>query len=290
MLLLAAGFGVLAIVVGIMLARRVETPEVLATVFFVGIFVAFMFWGIKGGVLAGVAATLAYLYVRYPAIEAVGFDRFAGLVASRSLSFLAFGALGGWANQQLEGSLEKLELYDQIDDDTGLYNARFFIQDSDLEMSRAQRYQTIFSVASVDIPAASIAGLGKRQRASTLKGMGRMIQDALRTVDRAAFGVSDGMLRLAVILPETGREGARIFIDRLVERVAAYLNQRGAHVDRAAVEATTVTLPEDKAGLDALTQTYREIDRIQHPDTPATSAGSRTPPTTPPTTPSAPTT
>ena len=268
MLLLAAGLGVLALVVGIMLARGVDPPEVWATVFFVGIFVAFMFWGVRGGIAAGVAAALAYLYVRYPAIEAVGFDRFAGLIASRTVSFLAFGLLGGWANEQLEGSLDKLELYDQIDDDTGLYNARFFIQDSDLEMSRAQRYQSIFSVASVDIPATAIAGLGRRQRASALKGMGRMIQDALRTVDRASFGTSEGMLRLAIILPETGREGARIFVDRLVDRVSAYLNQRGAQVDKAQVQASTITLPEDKASLDSLTKTFRDIDRVQHPDAP----------------------
>lgn len=266
LLLLAAGFGVLLLTGGIMFARRVETPEVLATLFFIGIFVSFMFWGIKGGVLAAIVAAVAYFLVRQPAIDAVGIGRFGGLIASRSFAFLAFGVLGGWANQQLVGSLTKLELYDQIDDQTGLYNARFFLQDTDLEMSRAQRYQTIFSVSAIDIPESAVQSLSRRQRASTLKELGRMIHDALRTVDRASFASSNGLLRLAVILPETGREGARIFTERLVDRLAAQLNERGGKVDASQISMTEMTLPEDKARLDELAETFRAIDRTQHPE------------------------
>jgi GGDEF domain-containing protein len=278
LLLLGAGFGVLLLTAGIMFARRVETPEVLATLFFIGIFVAFMFWRIKGGILAAVIAAIAYVLVRQPAIDAVGIGHFSGLIASRSFAFLAFGILGGWANQQLEGSLNKLELYDQIDDETGLYNARFFIQDSDLEMSRAQRYQTIFSVSSIEIPDAALLTMTKRQKSNTLRELARLIQAALRTVDHAAYGMSGGVHRLAIILPETGKEGAHIFTSRLVQKIAEYLTSKGATLTADQIKNEEITLPEEKALLDELVVTFRAIDRMQHPEPTEAKAVTAAPP------------
>src|SRR3712207_528014 len=186
-LLLAIGLGVLLVTAAIMYARRVDTVEVVATLLFMGVFVAFVFWKIPGGLVGALLATLAYASMRYPAIQAVGLERFLGLIVSRAFAYLAFGFLGGWATQSLEGSLAKLELYDQIDDHTGLYNARFFVQDTDLEMSRSRRYSTIFSVAVADIPASSLEPLGARQKRATLRGLGRVMRNSVRTVDRPVF-------------------------------------------------------------------------------------------------------
>src|SRR3546814_18993096 len=72
-------------------------------------------------------------------------------------------------SSDLEGSLEKLELYDEIDDETGLYNARNLIQQTDLEMARARRYQTLFSVVLLDVPVAALASLRPRQRRALLQ-------------------------------------------------------------------------------------------------------------------------
>src|SRR5205807_96489 len=136
--------------------RRVETAEVAAILFFMPIFVAFVFWDWIGGLVVAAGAIAGYIALREPAIHALGSGKFIGLIFSRSIAFLAFGAIGGLANQQLEASLTKLDLYDQVDDDTGLYNARFFLQDTDLEVSRSRRYQTIFSVTVVDVPSEAI--------------------------------------------------------------------------------------------------------------------------------------
>src|SRR6266480_4906459 len=94
------------------------------------------------------------------------------------VAFVAFGAIGGLANQQLRSSLTKLDLYDQIDDDTGLFNARYFLQDTDLEMSRARRYQTIFSVTVVDVPAEALDSMGRRRRRAALRQLGRLLADS----------------------------------------------------------------------------------------------------------------
>jgi GGDEF domain-containing protein len=265
-LLLAAGIAVLLITVAVMYVRRVETVEVLATVLFLPVFVALVFWGVRGGVLVGILAAAAYAALRYPAIDAVGAGRFGGVIASRAVAYIAFGALGGWASRQLETSLEKLELYDQIDDDTGLFNARFFVQDIDLEMSRSKRYQTVFSVSVVDIPSSAFEPLAGRQRKRAFREIGKVLRDSVRTVDRAVHAQDPHRHRFAVVLPETGPEGVRVFTERLVERLSDFLSQRGARVSPDAASTMAVTFPEDESAIQALRAQFEAIDRVDHPE------------------------
>jgi GGDEF domain-containing protein len=275
-LVLAAGLTVLGITVAILLVRGVETSEVVATVLFIPIFIAFVFWGIRGGVVSAVLATIVYILVRQPAIDAVGAGRFSGLIFSRAIAYLAFGLIGGWANEQLEKSLNKLELYDQIDDSTGLYNARFFVQDADLELSRSKRYQTVFSLAIVDIPSAAIDALERRPRIRVLRELGRLLNDSIRTVDRAVHALDDRNHRFAVVLPETGPDGATIFTDRLADKVSDYLSQRGVQVTATNITRTSVTYPDDgDAAVQALRDQFAAIDRVEHPEASSTREGAR---------------
>ncbi len=266
-LLLAAGLLVLLLTAGVMFIRRVETVEVLGTLLFVPVFIGFVFWGLKGGLVGGALAALAYAALRYPAIEAVGADRFGGLILSRSFAYIAFGLIGGWANSQLAGSLTKLELYDQIDDQTDLFNARFFVQDTELELSRSKRYQTIFSVVEVSFPATGLDSLPRRQRASIMRETGRMLKEAVRTVDRPVHGFDGSRHRFAIVLPETSQEGATVFRDRLAERLAGFLSERRFHLDGGDIEKRSVTFPDQgEEAVEALRAEYRTIDRVEHPE------------------------
>src|SRR5438309_2970004 len=178
-LMLVGGLVLLGLTAGVNYVRRVETAEVAAILFFIPIFVAFVFWDWKGGLIAAALAPAGYIVLRWPAIGAIGAGRFTSLIFSRAVAFFAFGAIGGLANQQLRGSLTKLDLYDQIDDVTGLFNARYFLQDTDLEMSRASRYQTIFSVSVVDVPAAPLDDMGWRRRRTALRQLGRLLSESV---------------------------------------------------------------------------------------------------------------
>jgi GGDEF domain-containing protein len=248
----------------IMLVRKVETAEVVATLLFIPIFIAFVFWGVRGGAVAAVAAAIVYFLLRYPAIEAVGVGRFVGLILSRSFAYLAFGLIGGWANEQLQGSLTKLELYDQIDDASGLYNARFFLQDTDLEMSRSRRYQTIFSVALVDVPSAGFESHSKQKK--IIRELAALLKESVRTVDRAVHGKSGTHYHFAVVLPETGPEGARIFAERLADNMSNFLNGRGIDVRREDIKAVAATFPDDEAALASVRESFAQIDRLEHPE------------------------
>src|SRR4051812_12497296 len=233
-LMLVGGLVLLAVTAGVNYVRRVETAEVVAILLFIPIFVAFVFWDWKGGLIAAALATVVYIILRRPAIEAIGAGRYTALIFSRAIAFFAFGVIGGLANQQLRSSLTKLDLYDQIDDDTGLFNARYFLQDTDLEVSRATRYRTIFSVSAVDFPAASLDALGWRRRRRVLRELGQLLSDGVRPVARAVHARDGRVHRLAVLLPETAEEGAQIFTERLATRIGAFLSQRGAAVDETA--------------------------------------------------------
>jgi diguanylate cyclase (GGDEF)-like protein len=269
-LLVAGGLLVLLVTAGVMYARRVDTVEVVAVLLFIPVFLAFTYWRLVGGLVSGVLASLVYLFLRLDAIDQVGLNTFRGHLLSRTVAYLAFGLLGGWAASQLENSLEKLDLYDQIDDATGLFNARFLVQDTELEMARSTRYQTLFSLVVIDIPDAAFVTLGRRQRATALKGLGRVLRESIRTVDRASHSFDGGRHRLAVVLPETGREGAGVFAGRLREWVADYLRQRSAGADD--VSQVALTFPDDEQGMRSLREEFAAIDRVEHPEHPVVEA------------------
>ncbi len=272
-LLVATGLVVLAVVVATLLVRGVDDVEVAATVLFVPVFVAFVFGGPVGGVVASLGAIAVYAALRAPAIDVVGGGEYTGLLVSRSAAYLLFGVVGGWSTKVLEDSLDKLEMVDRVDDATGLGNARHLLLQTDLERSRAARYRTLFSVVVLDVPAAPLDALGRRRRRQVLRELGRRLAAAVRTVDHVVH-VRDGDLhRLVAVLPETSAEGAEVFRGRFEDRVVALLAERGVAVD-GDVRSSACTVPGDDDRLDALRARFAELDRHEHGPRPVDSAPS----------------
>lgn len=263
-LLVVTGLAVLAVVALVMYARRVDGIEVAATLLFVPIFLAFVFRGVIGGLVGAAAALGMYAALRYPAIDAVGLDQFTGLLASRAAAYLIFGAVGGWSMQVLEGSLTKLELYDEVDDETGLYNARHLLHQTDLEMARARRYQTLFSVVMLDLPAAPFAELRTRERRSVLRDLGRLLGEGVRNVDHVVHARDGELHRLVAILPETAQEGAEVFRSRFDERVRGYLAGRGVRVDVDQLPARALTFPGDDGAMEEVRAAFARVDADLH--------------------------
>ncbi len=263
-LLVLTGLLVLAVVALVMYARRVDGIEVAATLLFVPIFLAFVFRGVVGGIVGALAAIGVYSALRYPAIDAVGVSEFTGLIVSRAAAYLIFGAVGGWSTQVLEGSLTKLELYDEVDDETGLFNARHLLNQADLEKARADRYQTLFSIVLLDLPTSAFASLKARERRAVLRDLGRAMGEGVRNVDHVVH-VRDGeQHRLAVVLPETAHEGAEVFRGRFDERVRRYLSSRSVAVGVDHLPARALTFPGDDAAVETLLAEFTRIDAAQH--------------------------
>jgi GGDEF domain-containing protein len=263
-LLLATGLAILAVVVVVMYARRVDGVEVAATLLFIPIFLAFVYRGVIGGLVGAIGAIAVYAALRYPAIEAVGVGEFTGLLASRSAAYLIFGLVGGWSMQVLEGSLTKLELYDEVDDETGLYNARHLLQQTDLEMARARRYQTLFSIVLLDLPLTSFGTMRARARRALLRDLGRQLREGVRTVDHVVHARDASHHRLAAILPETAGAGAEVFRSRFDERIRGFLADRGVTIAADQVLTRSLTFPGDDDALEEVRAEFARIDADQH--------------------------
>lgn len=203
-LLLLSGLILLGLIVMSMALRGVDPVEVVATGAFAPIFAAILFFGIRGGVAVAAAASLGYVALRWPAIRLVGIPTLSGLLVSRIVGFLSFGAIGGWAASVVGNSLTKLALFDEIDDATGLHNARSLLAVLDRERSRAGRYAGVFSVvhASFERP----TGRGRAVQ-SALRALGSRLVSSVRISDHLSH-FSDDRSHLVVVLPETGAEGA----------------------------------------------------------------------------------
>ncbi len=262
-LLTLVGLAILAVLTVLLLVRSVDETEVIATVMFVPIFLALMYFGILGGVIGAVIAGVIYIAMRADVIDAVGWGEFSSLIATRWISYLLFGVVGGWASTTLEQSLDKLDLYDQIDDLTGAYNARFLLQDLDLERARCTRYQTVFSVSFLDFPSTAFRGLSARRRRHALRELGGRLQSSVRTVDRVAHGTDGRDHHIAVVLPETAKQGADIFHSRLVESVQEFLVAQGGAA-AGTVTGETCTLPGDDELLASRAQIWTAIDATEH--------------------------
>lgn len=247
-IMLLSGMIVIGLVVITMLIRRVDPIEVIATVSFAPIFVAMLVFGWRAGAGIGLAAAGLYLALRLPAIRLVGLGPMLGLVLSRTVGFVAFGSIGGWAASELGAAIGKLELYDSIDDATGLGNARSVLDVVDRERARAARHATLFSVVTARFPMPS----GRSRRSRALRDLGRSLVGAVRASDHVAHLPGTNAGTVVLVLPETGPEGARTVAGSLASRLSALV---GGDVD-----TTVLTIPGNEDQLDGLVAAATEID------------------------------
>src|SRR5688572_3133879 len=123
-LILMSGLIVIGVVGLVAVSRGMDPIEVAGTLLFVPVFAGFLFVGIRGGVALGIVAAVAYIHLRIPAIRLVRWSPLSGQILARVAGYIVFGLVGGSAVEQIRAALEKLELHDTVDDETGLGNAR----------------------------------------------------------------------------------------------------------------------------------------------------------------------
>ncbi len=245
---------VIALVVITMLVRGVDPVEVVATLCFAPIFVAMVFFGWRAGAAVGIASAGLYVALRFPAIELVGVSPLLGLLISRSIGFVAFGAIGGWAAAEVGAAIGKLEHYDMVDDETGLGNARSVIGAIDRERARTDRHRTVFSIAiasfTVDEP--------RRRRQRRFREIGRAFVDSMRVSDHIAHVRRGPESHLVAILPETGPEGASTVAHTMADRLSSL---------GLAARPDSWTMPGNDERTDGVLQLATEVDAAARPGT-----------------------
>lgn len=257
-LLLMSGLILIGVVGLVALTRGVDPVEVAGTLLFVPVFAGFLFFGIPGGVTLGIAAGLAYLALRWPAVQLVGLGALAGQIVARVAGYIIFGIGGGWAIGQIQATLEKLELHDDIDDETGLGNARSMLETVDLERARADRYQKLFSVVAADFKAPGWEDLSPRKQRAVLRDLGIKVAAGVRATDHVAHARQGEHHIIGVVLPETAAAGAKIFAENLHRQLTGLTTE-------AEVRVATATHPADPEPMTLILELFKELDRSQRP-------------------------
>ncbi len=140
----------------------------------------------------------------------------------------------------------EMEVLATTDSLTGLRNFRYFQRRLREEMDRAERYKITFSLALVDID--HMAAFNDRHGFVAgdllIREVGRILRENTRRVDIVArFGGEE----FALLLPETGREGALATAKKLVEAVnkARFVDAEGNRTATITISVGIATYPQD---------------------------------------------
>ncbi|MFP5331035.1 MAG: hypothetical protein ACLGHX_01530 [Acidimicrobiia bacterium] len=214
-LLLVSGLLVIGLIAVSMVIREVDPIEIIATLLFAPIYLGLVLYGGWVGLALGVGASIAYVGMRMPAVEYVGVAPLAGLLASRTIGYLAFGGLGGWAAARVLTSLNKLELVDDVDDATGLGNHRSLLDRLKREQSRVRRYGTDFTVVFLEFTLDEHEGRARKRHRNQLRNLGLVIDSSARESDHPAHIALGEHHVIAIVLPQTGLLGGEVVLRNL---------------------------------------------------------------------------
>lgn len=108
-------------------------------------------------------------------------------------------------NQRLVGRINQLEVIDEL---TGIYNRRVFMEMADREMARFRRYRAVFSIVKIDLDHFKLINdrYGRMLGDRVLKELAATLSKRARKVD--IVGRLGGG-KFGAVLPETGLTGAR---------------------------------------------------------------------------------
>ena len=262
LLILLLGLGALGVTALIMWARDVDPVEIVSTVLFAPVLVAFLYLRIPGGLVAAALASGAYVLMRRSGIDAVGWEEFRGLIVGRAFAYFAFGVVGGVGTGLLEQSLRKLDDTDYLDDTTGLYNARFLLDETNLRSRESNRYGTPFSVLTLDVSRAAFERQPRRARRAAVRAVGDSLRQRVRVVDRAVYVPAADRARFVFVLPSTPKVGAQIASDRLREDLSELLGVLGDEAVDDATLAPVISYPEDVDTLNVLRDEVAELTGV----------------------------
>lgn len=240
--------------------RGAAPLEVLAPILYIPVFAGAVAWLVPGGIAGASLSSVIYGVLLLDSTREVGSALFVGLLVNRVATFFAYGFIVAMGAGYLENRLRKLELHDQVDDATDLYNSAFFLEDTGLELARSNRYRTIFSVAELTVERDAFRGLSKRRYRRALRALSARIRRAARTVDRTARLDEHTRDRILVVLPETDARGAAVFAGRLEAAARDTLAEAGCRIDNGLVAARSIAYPGDAGALADLREIAARID------------------------------
>ena len=124
---------------------------------------------------------------------------------------------------RLEAELARLREVATVDPETEFYNSSYFDHRLDEEMKRAERSRYPLSLVIIELSESEempqdVFRRGEEKPAYPMRRLGEILREATREVDIKALFEDD---KVALLLPDTSREGAHCVVDRLKTWVGA---------------------------------------------------------------------
>lgn len=156
----------------------------------------------------------------------------------------------------------RASLHGETDAATGVGNTRAALTTVDRELERARSYESVFSVAVVEIDHAAFSGLHPRRTHRVLADLLGGVARDVRLGDRVCRVQASDRELILVVLPDTGGQGARTFVDRLLGQVRRQLLAEDLLLDDH-VRAEVMTHPDD---LDLIQRLQRRLEVLDGAD------------------------
>ncbi len=158
----------------------------------------------------------------------------------------AVGILADMAAVSIQNALlyQEMEHKAVTDGLTGLHNHRWFQEELELEIERAQRlgHKVGLVICDIDLFKRVNDRFGHQVGDEVLKAVARTLTGSIRKVDSAArYGGEEFVL----VLPGAGRRGARELAERVRRKVSRLLVNAGGREFRVSVSAGVAVFPED---------------------------------------------
>jgi len=142
---------------------------------------------------------------------------------------------------------EEMKALAETDPLTGIFNRRALTDRLVQEVGRSTRYQTTLACLMIDVDGFKQINdaHGHLTGDTVLRDLGALLRAAIRSVDVAArYGGEE----FVVLLPETDRAGARVFAERLRQRVASTAFGTPERPVHATVSIGISCFPDERAG------------------------------------------
>ena len=223
--------------------------EVVAQLLLLAVLIGAVHWGRRGGFIAALIASGIYVIMRIPMLVADGLtEDLIVLMLIRTLTYGLVGILGGELCGRIKYVFAELEDSNGIDPLTKVYNVRQVARLIDSATAQYARYGTTFSVIVLNLDPALLSPLRKSRQRSMLRAIANHIRNDIRLVDELG---RVGESTFAMLLPQTGGEGAAIAAERVRGGVRDLLGARDESVCTDVLAA-----PEDIEGLNELQSSF----------------------------------
>lgn len=235
--MLAIGVGAAAILATVVLSLQ-PTPdyiEIAAQLLLLGVLIGAVHWGRKGGAIAALVASLAYILLRVPNVMQAGTSAdVLELLLIRIATYGLVGIVGGELCGRIKYFVARLNNDASIDETSRVYNQRFIGRLLLGNLSSYKRYGAPFSVVLIELEPSLTAGLRPSKNARLVRAVAAHVRNDVRLVDDVGR-LDDG--RFMLLLPHTPRSGAEVAAARVCAGVRDTIGAKDESVTATIMDA-----------------------------------------------------